>query len=294
MALSGGTALAVKVSMRFFTLLPLMLAGCAGAAATLPSATLPAPSRTAASGSEPSQPPASSPAPSAFDSLHPHCVAQLFFGEARVSLASCGEAVGELSVEGTWRNFMPTGEGNDGREFEGFEVLGHYGRGEALRYLVNGGGTGNFTGVMVVTVEGSELVRHDIVAPGDRCNGGLVAAYMDGEALIVAQSITPADVVEASEGGRALHLVAYEHLDASASSCVAEARYRWVNGASTLLDITFTEAPSYPAEWTNRFAFQSCFNSLVASRIEAGQGTLTPLALEAFTQDFAARCTSPE
>jgi hypothetical protein len=270
----------MMTSMRTISLALVMLVGCAGAAH--PSTSLPSTVDTPR--------PSNAALPAALESLHPHCVAQLFFErEARVETAVCGAASGDVSIEGSWRNFFP-GDGDDGREIEGYEWLGAYDQGFALRYLVNGGGTGNFTGVMVVALEGSELVRRADFTQGDRCNGGLEQATIEGDAILTRQSITPAELIEASEFGRGLHLVAYEHLEASASSCVAEVATRWVHGAPTRVVVTLSEAPVDQPGWTSNFAYQSCFNALVAARIEAGQRDLSPAELEAFAEAFAARC----
>lgn len=227
------------------------------------------------------------------ESIHPHCVDELVFAQGRnpVRLTECGQAVGDVTLEGTQHIFVPAVEGVRGREVQGFEVLGAIGDDFVLRYIINGGGTGYFTGIVFVRLDGDTLTSVGTIAGGDRCNHGLVAARVDHDAVEFSQSFTPMDVISASVQGQALEAEA--QLESSANSCVAVARYRWQHGRATLIDVTFNQPALTDREgWTERFLHQSCFNQIVAEYARVGSGPMTPAEVDRFVQTFRERCVS--
>lgn len=232
--------------------------------------------------------------------LHPFCIAQMDY-EVSLDVTECAASPQEVILErGGLASYPPPMDGEDGG-VNHYRVLGRYGDGIAIEYMNNGGGTGYFTGILVLALHGTRLTRleHPEGSGGDRCNGGLFAAELihegDAEAIEFAAHVTPPALLDLSAEGRALGMRAYEDLEASAMSCVAQATYRYLDGETELLRVTLYEEPTDDQPgWTEDYARQSCFNSLLNERIAADQRVLLPADLSAFARTFGSRCTGAE
>jgi len=297
---AGGQALAVLYSlMRISMVLSLLwLSACASTGGVAPVHGGEAPEPTgvdAAAGEGPSEELVYGGAP-----LHPSCVTQVE-GEGGLDITACASRTEEVHEQsGRLRSYPPPMDEFENGGLDEYVVLGRYGDGIVVQYVFNGGGTGNFSGVMILALHGTRLTRLARLegAGGDRCNGGLTRAEVvrEGDAVAIeyTMNLTPPDVLELSAAGRALGMRAYDDLEASALSCVGTATYRYVDGDATLVGVLLDEAPIVDQEgWTEDYPRQSCFNALANERIREGSRQLGPAELEAFAEAFGARCGAP-
>ena len=197
--------------------------------------------------------------------IHPLCVSELVGPEAGLSetadLSACGVSEEPPEKEGEF--FEHTWDEMVGRQpFFRYRVV-RAGDLAVVEYIWNGGGTGYFSGVIAVAHTDGQLQLKQTFAGGDRCNGGVSDATVVDDAIEYAQNQTPSDLFALSPEGVALGIEAYHHLEASASSCVAVARYRHRIGAAEpeLLEVSLDDEPLRDqAGWTTNYPYQPCFN----------------------------------
>ena len=149
------------------------------------------------------------------------------------------------------------------------------------------GGSGRFTSVVVVQVDGPDLKLIHSFGGGDRCNGGVADAEIKDNALIYGFYITPADFTTLALGDDQ-GLIPYEDLEASASSCFGIARY----DAGNLVEVELLpEAPkAADPEWTSRYALQRCFNEFMLKKTADGKVILRGESFKAYVTDFMNSC----
>ncbi|TVR95209.1 MAG: hypothetical protein EA406_14470 [Rhodospirillales bacterium] len=168
--------------------------------------------------------------------LHPACCTPWFeSGAAEVSLPECRAADGRLEgLETGFTVFTPE-SGEDGLPpgYTAARALGRLADGREAHWVVHsGGGTGQFSSVLAVTVDGDTLRIIAALPIGDRANGGIVNAAVDAGVLTVERSLTPFDLAALlyqAWGGsddRPFGLRAYDDLPACAVCRMADAAYR--------------------------------------------------------------------
>ena len=125
------------------------------------------------------------------------------------------------------------------------------------------------------------------LASGDRCKGG-VKKIKDWQYAV---NLTPVDLVSLGTGA-ALKLDAYRDLDASATSCVAEAIYEFNPDTqmAKLLHVKLASKEMTMESWVLDLNFQYCFNRLFNTYLDRGQIILTQTDLNRFKNEFEGIC----
>ena len=174
--------------------------------------------------------------------------------------------------------------------FVGYKYLGEYRGLKAVQTLENGGGTGTFTALQLLKPEkDGTLSIKQTLAGGDRCNGGIANAFMDGGTLVYDINLTPFDfftVAESNPKG----LKAYDDIDACAICCYGHLRY--VNGkpdSVSLLPDAIQRIQTVPEE---EQTMQSCFDEVFRRKVEAGETTISLKEMKKFVGDFNGTCTA--
>lgn len=164
-----------------------------------------------------------------------------------------------------------------------YRYIGRTGDQHVIQIVASTGGTGQFSGVRAVTLDGDLLHTVRRIAVGDRCNGGVASASVDGDVVSYSQNITPMDLVTLSDGNQA-GFVAYDDIDSSAASCAGTANYE----GTTLKGVTLTMDPkTEPTDDVNpkNACFYAVYNDTYKDDTE-----LDGDELKAFGQAFNTRC----
>lgn len=229
--------------------------------------------------------------------IPPLCFNKLVMGEAplkAVDLGTCGQ---EADIKVT-KTYLHDGQLISDYRYNGAEadepdmsvmyhVIGDTAEGTAIEVSSYTGGSGRFTGINFVKIEGSTLKLVKSLGGGDRCNGGVADAEIKDDTLVYGFYITPADFTTLALGDDQ-GLVPYEDLEASASSCFGIARYE----DRRLVEVELLpDAPkAADAEWTGRYALQRCFNEFMVKKTAGGKTILKTEAFKAFVTDFMNSC----
>lgn len=158
--------------------------------------------------------------------------------------------------------------------FISYHVVGIIPEGTVVETLMNGGGSGLFSGVALVKVDGDKLVSVRSFDGGDRCNGGVHASRIEGGKVIVENNITPGDFTAIAYGDD--HgIKPYDDVMASAGSCVGQT----VSTDGTIAQIVLDpEALAFglSAEDEKRYPLQKCFNKHFNAQIEKSTALAMP------------------
>lgn len=181
-------------------------------------------------------------------------------------------------------------EAEDGQVCNGgysfYKVLGQLDNDFYVRIENSGGGTGQFSQVRRVRLDNGVMRTEEIIAGGDRCNGGISKAEMKGNSISYSQYLTPFDLIQISGGNQEAKFVAYDDIQACAACCVAEANY--ANGE--LQSVTLMQDPAEtPKDLDNKN--QCFFNSYNDSYKQMGV-SLDIVKLRDFGSKFSERCSS--
>ncbi|GAA0589560.1 hypothetical protein [Caenispirillum bisanense] len=178
----------------------------------------------------------------------------------------------------------------------GYRVLGRTEAGMVVETRAWGGGTGQFSSIVVFRRDGDTVTVIDRPFGGDRCNGGIIEAGLADGVITASVAITPYDLLDIALHGAETSVAAYDDIAACAICCIGTADFR--GDQLTGVTLGFDEEPA------SRFAdeegdggppMQKCFDDLVAARgaYETPGLTLDRAALDAFGTDFKARCLTP-
>lgn len=230
--------------------------------------------------------------------ISPLCFEQLFGTDGPkgpIDVTTCESKSGYKNIqtgieEGRYRSLyefpsepdMPAEKG-----FSSYEFLGDIKAGSVIETYNETGGTGRFSSLILVTLNGNTLTLVDQLAGGDRCNNGLTDANVENGQLAYSTNITPGDFPLLAWGSEK-NIKPYEDLEASAMSCFAIATFK----DGTLSKISLNpDAGKQNDDWTTQFAKQKCFNKKFKSQIESGDLELTPKEFQKFMDDFLKSCS---
>ena len=167
-----------------------------------------------------------------------------------------------------------------------YKVLGQMDNDFFVKFDNSGGGTGRFSQIRRVRLDNGVLRTEEIIAGGDRCNGGIAKAEMKGNSLSYSQFLTPFDLVELSGGNAQAKFEAYDDIQACAVCCVAEANY--TNGE--LQTVTLTQDPAEsPKDLDNK---NQCFFTSYGESYKQMGVSLDAIKLRDLGQKFSDRCAS--
>jgi hypothetical protein len=167
-----------------------------------------------------------------------------------------------------------------------YRVVGTTADGTAIEVSNYTGGSGRFTGLQFVKVEENTLRLVKALGGGDRCNSGVADAEVKNNTLTYGFYITPADFPMLATGSDQ-GLVAYEDLEASASSCFGIARYR--EGKLIEVELLPQAVDASDPEWTQRYGLQTCFNQQMKAQADK-KAILPAEEFKTFVQHFLSSC----
>ncbi len=175
-----------------------------------------------------------------------------------VDIPSCSkDDKGQAWRSETERFGLTTHYGDDAG-FISYRVVGIIPEGTVVETLMSGGGSGFFSGVAIVKLDGNKLISVRTFDGGDRCNGGIHASRIEGGKVVVENNITPGDFTAIAYGD-SHGIEPYRDVTASAASCVGQTVSVDGNITQVILDpeplqddISDDDAKRYP--------LQRCFN----------------------------------
>lgn len=227
----------------------------------------------------------------------PLCFDKLVMGESRlteISIPAC-EAYPEIKVKKTYfeQGWYQSDYAYAGYEDEPdnnvmYRVVGTTSKGSAVKIINYTGGSGRFSSMVLVKVEGDTLKLVEYYTGGDRCNGGIREARVEGDDVLYGVNITPYDFIPYALGEDTAGLQAYEDLESSAASCYAIAWHRNHDFYEVELDPEAGAAAD--PDWVERYKYQACFNSELKKVISSGKLKLSQPELKSFVEDFLKAC----
>ena len=224
--------------------------------------------------------------------VHPFC---LFFpfDSARwepMDLAKCtDEKVTPQAADGWLSADYPSdGATRLAGTFASYRVLAKKGERFLVASDISGGGSGKFTFLFWVQLDGKQLTLLKDEAGGDRCAGRLSDYSADGEAIRFAKSVTTSDIVDLADLN--LDGKIKDKLRDTPADCAAEIHYRY-DLASENMQLTSLELNA--EDKATGADPQGCFDRLVQQYAKSGRTTLTPEELKEFGRKFAATCVAP-
>ncbi len=206
-------------------------------------------------------------------------------------LAQCTRP-GDVKREGNGYT-VESRDPNGAMEYDTYEVLARDGMRFVLSLNYGGGGTGRFTGLFIMRLDGDKLVGEKFLSGGDRCNGGLTESSAKGHVVLWSENLTPPDLL--ALGGIAPP-EPYAGLEASAMSCVATRDMEYDLDRSTpwLVSATLIGPLQDSAGWTEQYTEQHCFNLYFNKALTGGSAVLDPAHITAFAKGFERACPPPK
>ena len=168
-----------------------------------------------------------------------------------------------------------------------YRVIGKTRDGYAVEMSSATGGSGRFSGIIVVKVAGPVLELLHNYGAGDRCNSGVASAEVKGGDVFYGFYLTPGDFATVAYGNDQ-GLVAYEDLEASAMSCFAVQHYK--NGTMERIELNPEAFKEDQEGWTTNYALQSCMNLYLRKSVASGKTSFTLKEFKAFMDGFRQNC----
>jgi hypothetical protein len=175
--------------------------------------------------------------------------------------------------------------------FAEYRVMGPYDGGTAIEWIWSGGGTGVFSSILILkqTPDGGVDILRALYG-GDRCNGGIQESTLTPDGTLETQlSITPYDYLWL---GKPKGFEVHSGVDlASCAACCA--------GTALYIDEDFfgVNIEGLEESWVLQDTGGdypqiqlACFKQLIQDRAAKGLTFLGPALLEAFQNEFDAKC----
>jgi hypothetical protein len=172
----------------------------------------------------------------------------------------------------------------------GYKFLGDYRGLKAVQTIENGGGSGTFTAVQLLRPEkDGTLSIIKTLAGGDRCNGGISEAFMNGRTLVYSVSLTPYDFLSVADYNPK-KLEAYDDLEACAVCCYGQLQYVDGRPRTVIFDETALDRIQRVPE--EEQTMQSCFDEVFTKAVKSGQTALPMDGIRDFVVEFTTTCTT--
>jgi hypothetical protein len=172
----------------------------------------------------------------------------------------------------------------------GYRFLGNYRGLKAVLTMENSGGSGTFTGLHLLRPEkDGTLTIVQTLAGGDRCNGGISDAFMDGHTLVYSVSLTPYDFIDIAQYNPK-NLQPYDDLDACAICCYGNLQF--VDGRPHALILEEGALSRIQSTPEDEQTTQSCFDELFVSSFKERKTALSMREVRHFVRDFYKTCLS--
>ena len=230
--------------------------------------------------------------------IPPLCFDKLLGPEAveKVDIATCekNDAIKNIKTLRTKDSFLETSYqyAEEGESFSppymSYRVVGKQGSDVVVETAWRSGGSGRFSEVLIVQIEGETLVVKKIIWGGDRCNGGILDAEIKDEKIHATINITPADFPVIAYG-EDRGIEAYADLEAGAASCFATVTYAGDDVSKVTLSVDFPWDGS--KEWVSRYKYQACFNQTFSKQIKE-KSELSLVEFRSFVDKFFKDCVS--
>lgn len=223
--------------------------------------------------------------------VHPDCIAQLTDISSNkkhpsISLVDCSNSKKSFHIE---NDYLTTRDEADAeqQEFTSYSVIGQQGNKFLLDTTSWTGGTGIFTSVIWLELNNDKLTVLDLLAGGDRCNGGTRKTG----AWEYAVNDTPYDMLQRAIG-TPLPVKAYDDLESSAASCVAQTIFRFnpATAKASFVEMRLNEESQPMDDYVKTIKYQLCFNELYNQLLQDGKTTLNQLQIDAFRNAFKKKC----
>lgn len=230
------------------------------------------------------------------------CFFNLETKDNRVDLRKCGakhekyvvkNTENELSKKGylgyTWEDpSIPEG-GAQGYSYYRFFDAGNH---QYWIYSINnGGGSGDFTNILLTKRIDENTLQVDTLVGGDRCNGGVQDVALKNDKLNFSVNLTSYDLIALS-GNKIANLSAYDDLAACAVCCAATANYAIdLNKKLTLRDVELMK-DAKADELSTQGKYQLCFNSLYMTYVKKNETHLNQDKVNTFATMFKNDCMS--
>ncbi len=228
--------------------------------------------------------------------IPPLCFDKLIGPEAieKVDIATCenNDDIKNIKTTRTKDSFLETSyqyaeeKENLSPPYMSYRVVGKQGSDVVVETAWRSGGSGRFSEVLIVQLEGEELVVKKRVWSGDRCNGGISDVKIKDEKIHATVSITPADFPVVAYG-EDRGIEAYADLEAGATSCFATVTY----AGDDVSKVTLSEDFPWDSrkEWVSRYKYQACFNQTFSKQIKE-ESELSLVEFRNFVDKFFKDC----
>lgn len=175
---------------------------------------------------------------------------------------------------------------SDAQSYSFYQYVGQWNGSPVIVSYGSGGGTGQFTSLMSIERAGAKVRVLQGFAAGDRCNGGISDAKIEGGTLKYGQNMTPIDFLQIADDNPN-DVQPYEDLEASAASCFAVARFE----DEKLTGVSLLPLPADASD-TAPYKYQACFNKLYNALLASGKKELSVKELKEFTKNFNEQCVA--
>lgn len=178
----------------------------------------------------------------------------------------------------------------------GYQSYGAHNGKHLILMVENGGGTGYFNTLALYSLttddKGNPALAHlETIAGGDRCNGGIENASLTPEGNITyGQNTTPYDILTLPYNGEDNpYARAYDDIDSCAICCAGVAQYTNERLESIVLDADYVDGLDDQDQSPTR-AMQSCYASMLKSRIKDGKTSLSAVEIATFVKEVETSC----
>jgi hypothetical protein len=155
--------------------------------------------------------------------------------------------------------------------------------------LNNGGGSGDFTEINLVSRKNPTTLELKSIAGGDRCNGGVQDVSVQNQLLIYSANVSAYDFLDLAKDYNQHELKAYEDLAECAVCCVGKAFYQVDSKGASQYQYIDLGKDVKVKELPDQGKYQGCFNKLLVS-YAAKNPKMNEETLAKFVKEFNSTC----
>lgn len=209
-----------------------------------------------------------------------------------VDLKTCATPTEYEKAEGGMQTDPDGGIGYDFVEGMGYfyyRNLGSLPSGENVIFTSSsGGGTGQFTQIFTVRLDGAKLVYGRDIAGGDRCNGGLFDAELKDGKVNYTASITAQDFSSIAHQQGVLKAEYDKDLEGCAICCAATAEF--MDGDLSAINLDDLEDEGSGSQFDHPQGHQQCFTQFFLGLKAAGTTKIEQARIKPVLADFVKNC----
>lgn len=147
----------------------------------------------------------------------------------------------------------------------------------------NGGGSGEFTDILLAKRKDENTLEIQTIASGDRCNGGIQDVVSKNHELTFSVNLTSYDLISLANN-KLSSIKPYDDLAACAVCCVAKAFYTTKDTQLKFIHVTLNTTNVNELPEQGKYA--TCFNKLLAAQNKI----LSQAKIKAFVTKFNRTC----